>query len=295
MSRFITLVLGAFLATSGSAGALDGWAVGETHRLDPGVFYRDFRKLAPAAGQAVGVLPVALDREVTASFEYGDRTTEFEPIIHAMQDRLRAGEGLRPFVAETLPASGAPRVYVGSAVSDFAPFDADESQSPDERFPPMILHLERPSKSWQESVTAAMAGQGLEYVLLVNVAVSQYPKGRRGIFAKNVLVGTGHEQPVQFLTAEDKLLEVLQVTGLLVDARGRVVRAGAEGVLVRDTPFLAQAFEVGKTLDDKAPREALATERRRDLPGAPLSVEVALDNLVGQLLKDPSRIRQGVK
>lgn len=293
--RVAALTAGFLLAAPAGAGFLDGWTVGETHHLDPGKFYQDIRKSPPAAGKVIGILPVTLDREIVASFEYGDRRQEFDPVMAAMQARLAAADGLRAVDGSALPAEGAPRVYVGSAIGDLAPPDAGQMQEPDERFPPMVLFLEKPSKAWQEAASKLMAGQGLEHLVLVTLSVSQYPKGRSGVFAKNVLLGTGHEQPVKFLTAEDKLMEVLQVTGILVDAQGRVVRAGAEGVMAQDTPFLAQVVEATKMLDDAAIRKVLTTVRRDDLPGAPLSLDVALDNLVGQLLKDPARILRPVE
>jgi hypothetical protein len=287
---WVPMLVGLLWGVPAQAGWLDDLAVGETHRLEAGTFYRDLRKVQPVDERPLGVLPVALDRELVASFEYGDRTDDFEPVLLAVGERVAAAPGLRPIEASALPADGAPRVYVGSAVGDMAPEDAEEVDSPADRFPPMVLHLERPTKAWQEAASRLMAERGLDYLVLVNLGVSQYPKGRRGVFAKNVLLGTGHEQPVKFLTAEDKLLEVLQVTGVLVDARGRVVRAGAEGILARDTPFLAQSFEIAKMLDEAALHAALSSEKRNDLPGAPLSLDVAVDNLVGQLLKDPRRV-----
>jgi len=273
-----------------SAGWLDNLAVAETHRLEPGDFYHDLGDGEPVGERPTGVLPATLDRELLDSFEYGDRAAEFEPVLAVVQQRLAATPGLRPVAAGTLPSQGAPRVYVGSAIGDLAPPDAEEVASPADRFPPMVLHLERPAKAWREAAARLMAQQGLDYLVVVNLAVSQYPKGRRGVFAKNVLLGTGHERPVKFLTAEDKLLQVLQVAGVIVNAEGQVVRAGAEGILARDTPFLAQAFELEKTLDDEGLDAALSSERRDDLPGAPLSLEVAIDNLVGQLLRDPRRV-----
>ena len=286
------LLLAVFAASTAAAGMFEGWTVGETHHLDPGKFYQDVRKAPAAASKAVGVLPVALDREIAASFEYGDRRQEFDAVIAAMQARLVGNDRLRVADVSALPAEGTPRVYVGSAIGDFAPPDAEQMQEPDEQFPPMVLYLEKPSSAWQEAASKLMADQGLEHLVLVTLSVSQYPKGRSGVFAKNVRLGTGHEQPVKFLTAEDKLLEVLQVTGLLVDTQGRVVRAGAEGVLAQDTPFLAQAVEATKMLDDAAIRKVLTSVRREDLPGTPLSLEVALDNLVAQLVKDPERVRR---
>jgi hypothetical protein len=273
------------------AGWLDDRAAGETHRLEPGTFYRQLHKAPPAAGRKVGVLPVALDRELAASFEYGDRLRLFMPIGDVVQRHLATSEGLRMLEATALPMDGSPRVYVGSAAGDLAPPDAEESASPADRFPPMVLHLERPSKAWQAAAQAFMSREGLSHLVVVRVGASQYPKRRSGAFAKTLLLGTGHQVPVKFLTAEDKLMEVLQVTGLLLGADGRVLRAGAEGILGRDTPFVAQVFDVTKTLDDDT-LEAAATERRQDLPGAPLALEVAVDNLVAQLLQDSTRLRQ---
>ena len=209
---------------------------------------------------------------------------EFCPVLRCRACQLPIlGRVLRHVVQFRLPVVVDDQLPV-------SPPDAEEVDPPADRFPPMVLHLERPSKAWQQAVADLMASADLGYLVVVRVGVSQYPKGRRGVFAKNVLLGTGHEQPVKFLTAEDKLLEVLQVTGLLVDARGRVVRAGAEGILARDTPFLAQSFDIARMLDEAALQAALSTERRQDLPGAPLSLDVAVDNLVGQLLKDPRRV-----
>jgi len=100
------------------------------------------------------------------------------------------------------------------------------------------------------------------------------------------VLGTGNEEPIKFLTAEDKLLEVLQLTGALVDAQGRVLRAGAEGILARDTPFAARVVEVEKAIDDRTLEKVITSERRDDLPGSPAEWEVALENLRAQLRGD---------
>jgi hypothetical protein len=157
-----------------------------------------------------------------------------------------------------------------------------------------VLHLERPSKAWQEAARKLMAAEELTHLVLVRIAVSQYPKEQRGFTKKAVLLGTGYEAPVKFLTAVDKPIEVLQVTGMLVGSDGRVLRAGAEGILGRDTPFTAQVFDVSKLLDDETLAAALTTERRDDLPENPLALEVAVDNLVAQLLQDSGRLRMSL-
>jgi hypothetical protein len=162
---------------------------------------------------------------------------------------------------------------------------------PHDRFAPMVMHLRKPSAAWSAAVAERMALEGSGYAVLVSLTISQYPKGRSGMFAKNVVLGTGHEEPVKFLTAEDKLLEVLQLTGVLVDAQGRVVRAGAEGILARDTPFAAQVFDVARDIDGRTLGRVLTHERREDLPGDPLAWEVALDNLLAQLRGDLAGLR----
>ena len=68
--------------------------------------------------------------------------------------------------------------------------------------------------------------------------------------------------------------------------------AGAEGIIARDTPFLAQVVGAGKVIDDASLRQVLATERRTDLPGDPLKWEVALDNLLAQLRGDRAALRR---
>lgn len=264
--------------------ARDGWVVGETHRLKPGVFYRVFAREAPVQPARIGLLQVAADRELAASFEYGDRVARFAPLVAVVEQRMAAARGLQLLASDALPAAGAPRVYVGSATGDLAPPEAGQSASAADRFAPMVLHLERPTRSWQTAARELMAGNHFTHLLLVRISVSQYPKGRRGLFAKNLLLGTGHEIPVRFLTAEDKPMEVLQLSGLLIGADGRVLVAGAEGALARDTPFPAQSLELASLLDDTTLDAALTTERRADLPGAPLSLDVAADTLVGQLL-----------
>ena len=147
--------------------------------------------------------------------------------------------------------------------------------------------LGRPSPAWQHAMAELLAREGATHAVVVSLGVSQYPKGREGVFGKKVVLGTGHEEPIQFLTAEDKLLEVLRLTGVLVDARGRVVRAGAEGILARDAPFAAQVFDVTKVLDARTLDQVLTVERRADLQGNPLKWEVALGNLLAGLGADP--------
>jgi hypothetical protein len=154
----------------------------------------------------------------------------------------------------------------------------------------MVLHLARPGAEWRKEVAGIVARAGVDHAIAIQVGVSQYMKGYSGVFRKEVALGTGYRKPVKFLTAEDKPVEVLHLTGVLVDAQGKVIRAGAEGVTLRDTPFLAQAIDVSRLFDDRELARVLTDERRHDLPGAPLAIDIALDNLLAQLTRGEVRV-----
>jgi hypothetical protein len=149
------------------------------------------------------------------------------------------------------------------------------------------MHLQRPAAAWQGELGAMATAAGKPYAIAIQLGVSQYGKGYSGIFRKEVVLGTGYRVPIRFLTAEDKPVEVLHLTGVLLDATGRPVRAGAEGIILRDTPFHVQVVDATRTLDDIALARVLQDERREDLPGSPLKLEVALDNLLAQLTRSP--------
>ena len=271
----------------GGCATLAAAAVAETHRLEEGEFYRDAAAGTRAAVATARLLPAVLDPELAGILGYGRREGEFAPLLAAVNADLSARACCRFLPGEALPA-GAPHVYVGSAVGEFAPPEGEQQVFPQGPFPPMVLHLRRPSPEWRAAMAGLLAREGASYAAVVSLGVSQYPKGRRGVFGKEVVLGTGHEEPIRFLTAEDKLLEVLQLTGVLVDAEGRVVRAGAEGILARDTPFAAQVLDVTKVIDARTLEQVLTVERRSDLPGNPLKWEVALGNLLAGLGADPA-------
>jgi hypothetical protein len=277
------LVLATLMSTG--CAALEMAAVAETHRLEEGEFYvSPGGSTLPTVSSAV-ILPASLDPALATSLSYGRRAAEFAPILAAINDALGRQSCCALARDVALPA-GAPHVYVGSADGELAPPEAEQQVMPHDRFAPMVLHIARPSAAWQQSAASLLAARGAQHAIVVTLGVSQYPKGREGVFGKKVMLGTGHEEPIEFLSAEDKLLEVLQLTGMLVDAQGRVLRAGAEGILARDTPFAAQVIEVEKAIDDRTLEKVLTTERRDDLPGSPAKWDVALENLLAQLRGD---------
>jgi hypothetical protein len=286
LSSLRVAVVALALVATGCA-SLDELAIAQTERLEEGEFYATVGPGLQGPVDPAIVLPAVLGPELANSPSYGRRAGDFAPIMAALNGALADDSCCRLVAAAALPP-GAPHVYVGSADGELAPFEARDQVLPHDEFPPMVMHLRRPSAAWQQAMAGLLAREGATHAILVSLGVSQYPKGREGVFGKKVVLGTGHEEPVRFLTAEDKLLEVLQLTGVLVNAQGQVVRAGAEGILARDTPFAAQVLDVEKSLDDRTLQAVLTTERRKDLPGQPMKWQAALDNLLWQLQGDRS-------
>ncbi len=289
--------------------SLDARAVAETHRLDGAPYYVDVAGAPPAPGTCAVVLPVTIDPRLAEVLGYERRTARLQPIVDALNARVAArapcagaerrdlnasAPGATSLGAASLGATslgtsadGAPRVYVGTATSEFAPAEAADQALPTDRFPPMVLHLERPSDAWRRDASARAAATGARYSVVAMLGVSQYGKGYSGPFRKEVVLGTGHREPIRFLTSEDKPVEVLHLTGVLVDADGRPVRAGAEGVILRDTPFAMQVLGLAQILDDLSLDRVVTDERRTDLLGSPLKLDVAFDNLIAQLTRSP--------
>lgn len=267
---------------AGGCAELDERAVAETHRLDEAPYYVDVAP-RPGPGACAAVLPVGLDPELTQVLGYGDRLQRFEPILAALNSRIAQRKDCVRAAGATIDVPQAPRVYVGTSDSDLAPMEAESQRLPTDRLAPMVLHLERPGAQWRLAAAEVARGAGTPYLVSLQLGISQYGKGYRGLWRKEVKLGTGYFQPVRFLSAEDKPVEVLHLTGALLDAGGRPVRVGAEGIIARDTPFVVQVFDVSKVLDDMALDGVVRDERRQDLPGAPLKLDVALDNLLAQL------------
>lgn len=149
----------------------------------------------------------------------------------------------------------------------------------------MKLAVGRPSPSWIAGLAAAMDSAGADATLVLTLEVGQYWVHQRNVLgAKEVRLGTGHTVGVPWLTSLDQPVQVLQLTGALVDREGRAIRIGAEGLWARRTRLLLSAVGAQELVTDEDV-ERLRTARREDLPGSPLVWEVAMENLVRGLTR----------
>lgn len=256
---------------------------GQTDRLKGAPFYKTYNKKAIVAKAATGYIAIDFDELLKSEFSYAGREKALQPLVEAMNAYLDSLGGSTRLAVETLSEKGVPYVYVGSA--EGAPPEAAMQRSEHEKYPPMVIHIRKPSKTWRAALNGLIQAQPIEYVLWIRLGFSEYPKGEKGLFGKKVVLGTNYEESIKFLSAEDKPVEVLQVTGILLDREGNIVRAGAEGIAAKDSPFWVQVLEAQQAMDNTRLQNLLLHEHREDLPDRPLKWQAALHHLLAQLLK----------
>lgn len=259
------------------------------YELKKDYFYKNFKKREVKLSSKIMHAPITLDRKMTEEFFYQGREKILGPLLLSMNhyiDSLGWSQNIK--MPDPMPRKGEPYLFVGSSEAETAPPVTQMMRDEHDMYPPMALYLEKPAKDWEKTYKELMAeGEG-EYSLHIWVGLTEYPKANKGVFKKKVVLGTGYEREIRFLSAVDKPVEVLQFTGILLDKEGTVIRAGAEGFLHEDSPFWVQALDAGTTVDDNAINKLHDEQRRTDLPGNPLAWKVALYNLMEQLLQRPN-------
>lgn len=266
----------------GACATLDEMSVGRTDRLERAPFYKTYVKTGLPSDNVIFV-PASVDPESLVNHLAGGRDKLLQPLLLAF-DQFVSEQACCRAATASLPGTGQPWIYVGSSEGEYAPPEADDQRMEYEKYPPMVIHLDKPDAAWRQQAAQLMANEYASGMIVLQLSFAQFPKADQGFFGKKVVLGTNNEQPIKFLSAEPKPVEVLEITGMLLDASGQVVRAGAEGIIGRDSPFWTQVLEAGRDIDNAAIEGVLNDERRTDLPGAPLSWQVAIDNLLWQLM-----------
>lgn len=161
------------------------------------------------------------------------------------------------------------------------------------------IAVTRPSRDWSRAFQPVLGAEGADHYLVISVGLAELYLRQDWLGRKSLPIGTGYTVPVPWMNDLESTVGVLTLSGALYDREGRVVRAGSEGVYAAKPTFwsgvLAKTITGGRgrittTGDADDPATVLGTHRRTDLPGQPLAWEVALDNLVLQLLR-----REGVR
>jgi hypothetical protein len=262
--------------------SLESFSVARSDRLDRAPFYVTYDH-AVIAG-AVLVLPVTLDDTAQKEFGSGGRIEAIAPLLNAINDALKRHPCCLYGADDLLPRD-APKLYVGSLDGEHAPTGTGIEHASHEEYAPMIVHLEKPGPAWKSAMARLADQVGADRIVVPRLSFTQFPKADRGLFGKKVVLGTNYEVDTRLLSAVDKPVEVIALTGLVLNAEGDPLRAGAEGIISEDAAFWIQMLGLGKDVTPETIQRLVAGERRNDLPEKPLKWEAALDQLLQQLLK----------
>jgi hypothetical protein len=264
------------------AGSTIGSGVGDAY-LERPPFYAG----APVATVGrIGHLGIAYQRGATQETMFEPANEGGSPIaalLREMNGYLDSlGASVR-IVGSTAPPSRAPDVMFSCETTpDGDCATADEGMLGD-REEKMRLAVARPSAEWTAWLASTLDAAGASRALMLTLEIGDYrmtQKSWRG--DKAVFLGTNYSVNVPWLTSLETPVNVLQLTGALLDRDGKAVRIGAEGLLARRTRLLVSSIG-GQELISDEDVQRLRTARREELPGQPLVWQVALRNLVAQL------------
>lgn len=250
-------------------------------------YYKDYVKhlQGPADSARVLFLPVAVSPNLWQSDTADrDRLASLYGLADSMNAFLSGTPGL--IGIEDFTAGDAPSVYVGLANSDYCPgwgkLGFSDSLA-------KVLCAEEGEPKWRAAVSEAAANAHADYVLVAEIGFAEFPTESGGLFRSNQLeLGTGYDMSVGTAGTllGDGRAEALEVVGVLLDGRGKILRAGGEGFLsVGPDIRLSQRFIIGTILDNASFLEA----RRKDLPSGARNWQVALSNLATQLRRGAAR------
>ena len=285
VGRFLSRTLAACafaLASVACAGSTIGSGVGDAY-LERPPFYAG----APVTADGrIGHLGIGYQRGATQPPMFEPANESGSPIAALLRDMNAyldsLGVGARISVPATIPGRAPDVMFSCETTPDGECATADEGVVGD-REEKMRLAVARPSEEWTSWLSSALSAAGASRAILITLEVGDYrmtQKSWRG--DKAVFLGTGYSVNVPWLTSLETPVNVLQLTGALIDPEGKAVRIGAEGLLARRTRLLVSSIG-GQELISDEDVQRLRTARRDDLPGQPLVWQVAVRNLAAQL------------
>ncbi|HET9011033.1 MAG TPA: hypothetical protein VFN38_04425, partial [Gemmatimonadaceae bacterium] len=293
-----SLTLAATFALAGCS------TTGATFRSGVGDSFPDrppYRAGAPAgatAGTRVAILPVAYQRGASQADIFDPSAAPATPIsallaeMNAYVDSLTRAAGGGLVVRIAAPAGLPPDVRFGCVqdASDDCAHPSDPGpavRSFETEQPRMRLAVGRPSPVWIASAATALERSGAQHALVLTLEVGQYWVTKTGwTNRKSIELGTNYSVPLPWLTSLESPVNVLQLTGALMDRDGLAVRIGAEGLLARRTSLVMSGMGAQALISDDDVQQ-LRTLRREDLEGKPLVWQVALRQLVTDLSAVP--------
>ena len=256
-----------------------------------GPYYHTWTRHGVPDSAVVAHLPIEFDVIAAEMPEPGPRM--LEPLLSAMNGYLDGAGWSTRLDSVPSPQKEAPWAYVGTQsslarVESARHFFAPDSPG-DDSDANMVIQAKRPSKRWSAQLAAIAAAQHADFVLVISLGAAEYyPRSRRFPSLRMAVdLGTDNTIPVSWLSSSDQPVPVIQLMGLLLSRDGRVLRAGAEGIVVKEPNLLSAVLHAQNPLTAGDVASLLASRHREDIEGQPLAWEAALRNLVRQLLGKP--------
>jgi hypothetical protein len=279
--------VGALVFTSlACAGSTLGSGVGDAY-LERPPFYAG---AAVTTEGRIGHLGIAYQRGATQETMFEPANESGSPIAALLREMSAyldsLGVGVRVVASSAVPGRAPDVMFSCETTPQGDCATADEGMLGD-REEKMRLAVARPSAEWTAWLTSALDAAGASRALVLTLEIGDYrmtQKSWRG--DKAVFLGTNYSVNVPWLTSLETPVNVLQLTGALIDREGKAVRIGAEGLLARRTRLLVSSIG-GQELISDEDVQRLRTARREEMPGQPLVWQVALRNLVAQLTGRP--------
>jgi len=242
--------------------------------IDKTPYFRNFSKDLMLSSTVVKILPATLENKKDWF------SPSLKPLLLKVNKYLKTKEYAEIIEPFQITHQGEPELVFGDKSILLAQSDDEKKNS----IPAMTLIVTQPSIAWQEKWQTFMEGK-TDYTIKISLGVSAYrvnQKNWKG--SKEIQIGTGYSVNLPWLTSLDDPIPVVQLTGALLDKNGKIIRAGAEGIFVKKTSFVKSL--VGWTdLISKEDVEKISNKHlRKDLANKPLAWQVAVQNLIANLL-----------
>lgn len=296
------LFTAALLSACATTGATFNSGVGDAFPAHAPWYAGVTRSPVESAGVKVGILPVHYQSRDGANAIYDPSVLAGKPVatliaeMNDYLDSLTVANGTTPIrlvdgrrISAVAPTSNGvpPDVRFGCLTEHNLPGDdcaaRGDSALGRTNQQRMKLSVGRPSTTWIDWAGTSMDGAGVGHTLVITLEVGDYLMRQRGLVGrKSVELGSGYTADLPWLTSLETPVQVLQLTGALMDRQGKALRIGAEGIYARRTRLLASAVGAQEIITD-ADVAAVRALRREELPGQPLAWRVALQGLVKAL------------
>jgi hypothetical protein len=265
---------------SGCAGVMNTMQSGDSEIIDEGSpYFFTFSKSYDLTEATVGHLPVVVD-ETWLNSENKHALTELSSEMTALLDSVR---WTIPLNVKDLPRKGIPYVYFGNAENT----TTEKTYEKEFGRTYLMLRILNSSRTWIDSVFNLIENENIDYILFISLGRTEYFAQSTGKVGENYIdMGTGYELPIKELVALNAPIPVLQIKGALIDRKGTILRAGAEGILpLEPSKFKVSKIKMDNILTEKDIQKMMVKERRNNLPKSPLTWQICLQNLTANLLE----------